>query len=751
MKKNANLNFFINDDDVLNMIRAINTLLMILTFVSVYSQEIKIPEILLNNDLQNPENKAMNLPADVDCSRRYRQFKYDETQATAIVRRNYDVLTYDLYMDWYNVLNSTDTMPKDRIYTGINKIKILIDSSNTTAIDFDAAKLQIDSVFVDNEKTIMSISKDSMNLNIILPQEYNLGDTLNVIIYYKYIGEKNNGFNLYPKGQFIELGPPPYLDSIFIEERSAYTFSEPENARYWMPCNDAPYDKALSKISVRVPKGYQVASNGKLLSVYNDNSSSTFSWREPAQITTYLMVATASKYKIFSDWYHKRNNPNDSIEIVYYVWEKDYKNTVDSAYNPDTTDAYKYNARHAFNNVVGMMEAFTEKWIEYPFVKYGMATVPDFGGGMEHQTMTTIDRNWIRDKSSGGGNAYGTWQRVIAHELAHMWLGDLITCATWKDIWINEGGATWGEAIYREKQWGSIEGYYSRMREARRDYLRNGFYNQSIYDTPKEFIFWIMTSLTYAKASWVYHMLRTMLGDDVFFPAFRNLLTKHANTSIETEDFKNSFKESVPNPPVPFDTYFDQWVYHAGHPIYELSTVSNNWGASGYDVTVNINQVQPESETIPGVFVAPLVLKFFGADTVAYDTVINDTRNQSFSFRLGFQIDSVIIDTNLVLCELSSSIVSVRENKETESIAQVFPNPVTRGQSARFNAGFTGMNNVSVDIYDNLGNKLQTVYEGYLDEGKYTFEFNTREFVPGAYMILCRTGDKCRTFRFTVL
>ena len=733
------------------MKRIIITLLLVLFCENLLAQKADLPEFLLNNDILQYENKSVQMPADIDCSNRHKHLKYDEIQSSAIIRRNYDVLTYDLYMDWYNVLNATDTMPKDRIYTGINKVSILIDSSNVTAIDFDAAELQIDSVFINNNKILLPQQPDSMILHIILPGTYNLGDTLHIEINYTYTNKENHGFYLYQKGQFIELGPPPYRDSIIIEERSAYMFSEPERARYWMPCNDVPYDKAFSKISVRVPKGYKVASNGNLLSVINDTISSTYNWIDPAPITTYLMVSTASKYKEFSDWYHKRNNPNDSIEIKYYVWEKDYKNTVDSVYNPDTTDAFKYNARHAFDGVVSMVENFAEKWVEYPFVKYGMATVPLFGGGMEHQTMTTIDRNWIRDRNVGGGISYWRLQEVMAHELAHMWLGDLITCATWKDIWINEGGATWGEAIYREKLWGNMNGYYSRMRETRRDYLRSGFYNQSIYDTPKDYIFWIMTSLTYAKASWVYHMLRTMLGDDVFFPAFRSLLNKYAYKSLETEDFKNSFKEDVPNPPVPFDTYFDQWVYHAGHPVYELSTLSRNFGAGSYDVIVHINQIQPASESIPAVFVAPVFLKFFGPDTVAYDTVINDKRRQFFIFNLGFQVDSVSIDSNLVLCELSSSIVAVRENKEIESISQVYPNPVSRGQNARFNAGFTGMNNVSVEIYDELGNKLETVYNGSLNEGNYTFEFNTREFVPGAYMILCRTGDKCRTFRFTVL
>jgi aminopeptidase N len=455
---------------------------------------------------------------------------------------------------------------------------------------------------------------------------------------------------------------------------------------------------------------------------------------------------------VFSDWYHKRDNPDDSVEIIYYVWEKDYKNTVDSVYNPDTTDAYKYNARHAFDNVVRMMEGFTESWIEYPFVKYGMAAVQEFNfGGMEHQTMTTIHRNWLRDRNKWGGNSYWGNQIGIAHELAHMWLGDLVTCATWKDIWINEGGASWGEAIYYEKLFGGYNSYLSRLMSHRNAYLGNGgLLLHRIYDPPMNLLF--NGPISYSKASWVYHMLRTMLGDEVFFSAFRSLLHRYANQSIETEDFKNSFKEDVPNPPVPFDTYFDQWIYKAGHPVYELSTVSTNWGEGGYVVNVYIKQVQPETDSILSVYVAPVFLKFFGPDTVAYDTVINDRRGQTFNFNLGFQIDSVSIDSNLVLCELASSIVSVRENKdEIIGNANVFPNPVTKGQNGKFNMNILDSENISVDIIDNLGRHIQNIYSGSLQEGNYTFEFFTRDLTTGAYMILCRTGDRCRTFRFTVL
>ena len=258
--------------------------------------------------------------------------------------------------------------------------------------------------------------------------------------------------------------------------------------------------------------------------------------------------------------------------------------------------------------------------------------------------------------------------------------------------------------------------------------------------------------ITYSKASWIYHMLRSMLGDSVFFPAIRNMLHRYAYQSIETDDFKNSFKMDVPNPPVSFDTFFDQWVYHAGHPVYELNTISRDWGTQGYNITVDLNQVQPETDSIPGVFIAPVVIIFYGTNhQLQKDTVLNDSRSQQFSLRLAFQPDSVKIDTTQVLCEISSSILSVRENKDnnvTESL--VYPNPIMKGITGNFNLNVAQQNNIRVEIYDELGSKVSNVYNGTLPIGNYTFNFSTVSLASGTYLLICRSGKMISSYGFAV-
>jgi aminopeptidase N len=725
---------------------------LMLNTIRAEAQE--LPAYLLNENYQ-PEHKFVSQKTYMDFPDKYSKLKHNEILTSAIVRRPYNVLSYDLYLDWYHLLSSIADTGSARYFTGTNTIMVVIDSSNISSIDFDAVDLLMQKIRV-NSDTLATTPQPNGNGILTIPLSANIhkGDTVKIGIDYQYVTDYNNGgLFLYPKGMFIEWGPPPYKDSVIIEERIAWTMSEPEDARLWMPCNDAPYDKAKSTITVRAPLGYSVASNGLLRKVDNDDSSATYHWGDTTEIATYLMCATSSKYKVFSDWYHRLNNPNDSIEVKYYVWEKDYKNTIGSVYNPDTLDAYKYNARHAFEHVVDMIKNFSSYLIEYPHVKYGMAAVMNFWpyGGMEHQTITTIDRNWLRDRNRGGGNSYPNNQSGIAHELGHMWLGDLITCATWNDIWINEGGATWCEALYQEKLSGET-GYYNYMEDSRLNYYlaRGGLGLTRIYGPTMDNLF--STPITYKKASWIYHMLRTMLGDSVYFPALRSMLHRYAYQSVETDDFKNSFKMDVPNPLVPFDTFFDQWVYHAGHPVYEVNTISKNWGSYGYDVTIDLNQVQPETDSIPGVFVAPVVFIIYGPNNqIQKDTVINDSRSQQFSLRLDFPLDSVKIDTSQVLCEMSSSIVSVRENNDKQIIeSMVYPNPIVRGMSGNFYYYVSEQKYITVEIYDELGNKVNKVYSGTLPQGNYTIDFSTENISSGTYLLVCRSGDKISSYGFTV-
>lgn len=672
------------------------------------------------------------------------EFRKYENKPLIIDKRNYDVLRYDLFLDWYNVMHKPYSLDSiDKIWSGINTILFKSEIDGLDLVEFDVAGLRIDSIFVQykgNWVEIFPTPKIFANkIKINLPFELKLGDSASIKIHYTYnrnVSEESyRGFFLYPKGKFVGRLPAPFYDSVFVEERLAYTMSEPEDARYWMPCNDAPYDKAQATITVRVPSDYVVASNGYLYNIQDDgDTAKIFFWISDKPITTYLMAVTASIYNKFSHWYKKITNPNDSIEIQYYVWEKDFKAT--------KTDGSEYNATNTFKTTVGMMDFFSRIFIEYPFVKYGMVALMPFNfGGMEHQTITSINRVWLRQNTQFG----------IAHELAHQWIGDLVTCATWKDIWFNEGGATWSESLYAEKLWGK-DGYNLFLLSSRNSYLKKGGLQlPPIYDLPINTIFGDYSVLVYQKASWVYHMLKEMIGDSLFFDTFRSFLMDYSYKSITTEDFISYFKKKVPNPIVDFDTFFDQWLYKPGHPVFSVSSVVHSFtnDSGWYDAEIYVSQIQT-GMNVPDVFKTPIKIFFKNADSVYTKVFLTDSKNQVFWVSLPFFPDSIVIDTTFILCEVGEIFLSVNSESGKNGI-QVFPNPLN---SNELNLSFTSSKNgfCEIGIIDALGNVVLKKIIGFINSGLNTISLpEASNLSYGIYQILLKCGNNLLKSKFVKL
>ncbi len=675
---------------------------------------------------------------------------------SAISWRNYDVLEYDLHIDWYGILTREvsykidsvlfgdhyiydTTKIFDRAWTGTNNIKVRIDSVNTDQIVFDAKELEIINVKVDDKP--LEITPEPEKDTLIIPLsnfDYKAGDTLTVSINYKFDNEKiesiQDGFYFYHKGDIKEFKYRENPDT--VQERIAYTMSEPKDARYWMPCNDTPHDKALSKVHVTVPEGFNAASNGLLEELEKGTDKWIYHFDNKYPITTYLMSITASKFKEWSDTC-KRITDSSDVEVKYYAWEKDYD--AEASGGP-------YNAKKAFEPTVRMIEYYSGLFGEYPFDKYGMVGIQPFGfGGMEHQTITALNRVFLAESFSS--------MRVIAHELAHQWIGDKITCATWNDIWINEGGATWSEALWLDKI-GGRDSYISWMYYKRLNYMGSGgLSHPAIYGLPTNTIFGRYAVLVYDKASWVYHMLSETLGRDKFLGALRSMMDKYAYNSLESMDFINSLKEDITDPVIPLDTFFNQWLYSPGHPVYRLESTPWVGENSKYIADVTVEQIQ-EGPDIPEVFHALLPLLFYGPDsTVARDTIINTERRQITTVELDFMPDSVKADMGSVLCELNSTLVSVERADIANAINnyRIYPNPVTSGKTARFNFSIDKPQQLNVEIIDRLGRMKKSVYKGFLSSGDYNFNFNTNNISPGLYFLKCSGNGSTFTRKFIIV
>jgi aminopeptidase N len=650
--------------------------------------------------------------------------------ASQIQRRAYDVLSYDIYFDWYHMLSSDSVKGEARYWWGRNAIECRLDSATET-IELDAIGLQIDSIIINGSMAEYLVK--SATIIVSLPNDIKQGDVFTATVYYKYINEENIGFFLYPKEETKKINDSK--SSVYYKERLAYLTSEPENARYWLPSNDRPYDKAAATITVRVPIGFFPASNGLIDTIIKTDTSETYVWKDTTPITTYLISVAASKYYVYTEYYKKISNPLDSIPVMYVVWEKDY-------YNTDTAEN-SYNPKIAFKNTVDYMALYSEVFGEYPFCKYGMVAVEPFFGGMENQTMTMIARQWLDGKQSIG----------IAHELAHQWLGDLVTCATWRDVWINEGGATWAEYLMWEKYHGdySYEDYFTWELSY---YLNSGGLELgAIYDVPINDIFSSGAVLTYTKAGMVYSMLRKYLGIETMYSTMKGLLQRYAFQSIETDDFRDYFKENVPNPPVDFDIFFEQWIRKAGHPQYKVKMTTNDIGDGNYHVILNISQVQTGTN-VPEVFVAPERIMLLDNTQTQYliDTILCNAREQIFEFDLPFMPAKIYFDNTYTIHEISSTIVTVcEEDRRFNGIeATIGENPLRKGGDTRVSIFLPNDGDINVELTDIFGNVPDVIYSGYLSSGSYSFHVPAENLASGVYFLRIHCGKEMKVVKFVV-
>jgi len=388
-----------------------------------------------------------------------------------------------------------------------------------------------------------------------------------------------------------------------------WTLSEPFGARDWWPCKDLNTDKADSlDMRVTMPDGLIVATNGLLDSEVDNGATRTFHWKTRYPIVTYLVSLAIHPYTVYSDWYAPLAG-GDPMELQFFVY-------------PDHYD----DVQATYSLTKDMIHVFAQGFGEYPFLdeKYGHAEF-NWGGGMEHQTLTSLG-GWSED--------------LISHELAHQWWGDMITCADFHHIWLNEGFAVWCEAYWKEQ----TEGFatYQQYMDGAAYTGPGTIYVEDTSDT------WAIfdSNLSYNKASWVVHMLRGIMGDADFFQGLADYRAAYGYASATTEQFRDVMEAACGRD---LDDFIQQWIYGEYFPVY-----SYGWSAVAGGVELTVEQVQ----TNTGLFTLPIPVRVTTSEGVFDFTVENSLALETYTLSVAGDVELVQLDPDRwILRQVQSQVV----------------------------------------------------------------------------------------------
>ena len=560
--------------------------------------------------------------------------------------------------------------------------------------------LSVDSVLLNGSPTIYNHINNKININ--LPHTYTIGEPFSLNIYYRGI-PGSSGFGSFV---FSSHNGTPVI----------WTLSEPYGAPDWFPCKDSPADKAdSSDMWITVDPGLTAVSNGTLESVTGSKKGiRTFHWKSQYPIDHYLISLAITNYYRYDTYYHY--GKTDSMLISHYIYPENFNSI-----------------KHYLDETANMIKVFSDRYGQYPFIKekYGHAEF-GWGGAMEHQTCTSI-------------GAFSTG--FISHELAHQWFGDKITCKDWHHIWLNEGFATYSEAVYIEAKNGKAA--YDSQIKSEMNIAKNAvgsIWIQNISNVNQIF----NGPRSYSKGACVLHMLRGIVGDSVFFNIMRCYADdpKLAYGTATTEDFQ-AVAENVSGENLNY--FFREWIYGENYPHYTISWNKTQINGDLYKINLKIAQSVNKN---PPFFTMPIKVNI---STTLGDTIVtlfNDAQTQNFEIDVRGNPSSINFDYGNWILKSSQTTIAIADVKDLSAplqykLEQNYPNPFNPETTINFQLPADKF--VTLKVYDITGREVSTLVNGYKSKGKYEIKFHLANLASGIYYYSLKAGNFFKTRKMLFL
>lgn len=495
---------------------------------------------------------------------------------------------------------------KARTVAGTVTISLTPIAQPLTTLTLDSVDLTIDQVTAEAAQVAdRQVTDEQLLIHFANP----VAPGTEVTVKIAYHGQPERGLHF----RTPELGYP-------AGDTQIWTQGEAEEHRYWFPCYDYPNERFSSEVICHVPSGMDVMSNGSLVSSRSGPDGLVkWHWKQSQPHVNYLIALAAGHFS-------KLNAQAGLVPLTLWV-----------------PPSEKDQAALAFRDTAAVMAFFQKEiGVPFPWDKYAQVYCHDFlAGGMENTSCSFMAGSMLFPEAVG---KLDSLHGLDAHELAHQWFGDLITCRDWSHLWLNEGFASYYTLLYEEEKNGR-GGFLAGLHKAADRVIgskdRRPIVWRDYGDPMQQF-----DSRAYPKGAWVLHMIRSQLGKPLYQKAIRLYIERHRNGIVATDDLQEIFEEVSG---LSFDQFFDQWVHHGGVPELKAEYA---WDAETKQAKVTIRQTQKvDSEVL--LFRLPLPVRFTvpaeGKTTARDFSVTVSKAEETFYFNLPAQPDMVSLDPELTI------------------------------------------------------------------------------------------------------